>query len=169
MKRLIIFIGSIVLGTYLLRTYGVEGIYIASASMEPTYPVGTHLFLNRLIYHLKAPARGEVVVFESPIEKGKDLVKRVIAVGGDSVEIREKMAYLNGRLLPEPYVKHTRGNIALVGDNIGPVAVPQDTVFVLGDNRDSSGDSRDWRDSTGQWIPFVPVGSIKGRIISFAD
>ncbi len=167
MKRVILVIGAALLGAALLRVYVIEGIYIASASMEPAYPLGTHLFLNKTAYRFGKPKRRDVIVFESPVDKGKDLVKRVVAVEGETVEIRKKKVYINGTMLEEPYVKHWRGDVPLVGDNLGPVTVLQDAVFVLGDNRDFSGDSRDRKDAqSGQWIPFVPLSLIKGRIIS---
>jgi len=166
LKRLLFIAGAVLLGTFLVRTYLVEGIYIASASMEPEFPVGTHLFLNKLAYRFGAPKRGDVIVFPDPAGTDKDLVKRVIATGGETVEVRKKRVIVNGQPLEEPYACHQRGDTLLNGDNVGPLIVPEDSVFVLGDNRDFSGDSRDWKDpKTGQWIPFVPVRSIKGEVI----
>jgi len=169
LKRWLLIIATALLGTWVCRTYLVEGIYIASASMEPNFPVGTHLFLNKMVYRFKSPLRGEVIVFKSPVED-KDLVKRVIALPGETVELREKQVYINGQLFSEPYAKHFRGEERLIGDNMEPTTVPGETVFVLGDNRDFSGDSRDWKNpQTGERIPFIPFDSIKGRIISLID
>jgi signal peptidase I len=170
LKRLFFIAGATLAGVFLVRTYLVEGIYIASASMEPAFPVGTHLFLNKRAYQFRSPKRGDVIVFPDPVDTDKDLVKRVIAVGGETVEIRKKQVTINGQPLEEPYALHLRGDTPLNGDNVGPIVVPEGGVFVLGDNRDFSGDSRDWKDfRTGQWIPFISIGSIKGRIISFTE
>ena len=158
------------LGTFLVRTYVIEGIYIASASMEPAFPMGTHLFLNKLAYRWNGPHRGDVVIFPDPVDSDKDLVKRVIAVSGETVEIKDKQVLINGKPLVEPYARHSRGDTRLNGDNVDPEVVPEGSVFVLGDNRDFSLDSRDWKDAkTGERIPFVSVRSIKGRIISSED
>ncbi len=169
MKRILFLVGTTLLGTFLVRTYLIEGIYIATESMAPAFPTGTHLFLNKLAYRWKSPGRGDVVVFPDPVDSDKDLVKRVIAVSGETVELRDKQVLINGRPLEEPYARHLRGDIRLNGDNMDPVAVPKGSVFVLGDNRDFSLDSRDWKDKSGVRIPFIPVGLIKGRIISSED
>jgi len=95
----------------------LEGIYIASASMEPTLSVGRHFFVNKLVYRFRPPRRGEMVVFSSPVEK-KELVKRVIGVAGDDIRIEAKQVILNGSILVEPYVQHTRADEELVGDDL---------------------------------------------------
>ncbi len=164
MRRILCLVFLSVIGALVLRAYAVEGIYIASASMEPTLPVGTHIFVNKLLYRFRAPQRGEVVVFPSPVEK-KELVKRVIGVAGDDIKIEEKQVILNGKPLNEPYVKHTRANERLVGDNLEVGKVPPGHVFVLGDNRDESGDSRDWLDAQGGHTFFIPLSSLKGKLV----
>jgi signal peptidase I len=157
------FLGA--LGALLLRAFVFEGVYIASASMEPALPVGRHLFVNKLAYRTGSPQRGDIVVFPSPVDDEKDLVKRVIAVAGDDVLIREKKVYLNGAALEEPYAVHDRPEM-LVGDNLDVGVVPPGRVFVMGDNRDHSGDSRDWKDAkTGAPIRFIRIGDIKGKLI----
>jgi len=168
MKRLIFLLMISAAAAVLFRTFVIEGIYIASASMEPTLPVGTKYFLEKITVRFRAPARGDIVVFPSPIQEGKDLVKRVIAAGGDTLEIRNKIVFLNGERLTEKYAEYKRSNETLDGDNIGPLAVPAKSLFVMGDNRDESGDSRDWKNKgTGEHIYFVPVEKIKGKIILF--
>ena len=150
----------------LSRTYLIEGIYVASASMEPTLHVGTNFFLDKLTLHFSNLKRGDIVVFPSPVEPGKDLIKRVIGTGGETIEIRNKEVFLNGSRLEENYVKHTRSSEMLEGDNLGPLEIPAGDIFVMGDNRDESGDSRDWKDSTtGGHIYFVQVEKIKGKVI----
>ncbi|MGB9004131.1 MAG: signal peptidase I, partial [Candidatus Aminicenantales bacterium] len=85
----------------------------------------------------------------------KDYVKRVIGLEGDRLEIRDKQVYINGQPLEEKYKVHIYGRLLLDGDNYGPVTVPAGNVFVMGDNRDNSADSRVWR--------FLPVDYIKGK------
>lgn len=164
-KRLL-WVCSIGVGLALfLRAFVVESIYIPTPSMEPTIPAGTHLFLDKITCGLRNPARGDVVVFASPAPPREDMVKRVIAVGGDTIELREKKVLLNGKELEESYVKHTRSGERLSGDDLGPLDVPKGSVFVLGDNRDESGDSSVWKDpATGERIYFVPVSSIRGLV-----
>lgn len=165
MMRLLwlVFLGAV--GAILLRVFVFEGIYIASGSMAPTLPVGLHLFVNKMAYVNKPPQRGDIVVFPSPVDDEKDLVKRVIAVAGDEVRIVDKKVYLNGKLLDEPYVLHDRPEM-LDGDNLEVGFVPTDRVFVLGDNRDHSGDSRDWLDpKTKEHRFFIHVKALKGKII----
>jgi signal peptidase I len=165
-KRLLflaIIAGIITLG---VREYVVEGIYVASGSMEPTLTVGTHLFLEKVTFKFKKPAYGDIVVFPSPVTMEKDLIKRVIGLPGDTIEIRSKAVYRNGSALDEPYVKHTRATEALEDDNLAPITIPADMAFVLGDNRDESNDSRDWKDEkTGEHHYFIALDSIKGKLI----
>ncbi len=151
-------------GAYCVRTYAFEGIYLASNSMAPTLPEGRHIIVNKFSFAFSRPRRGDVVMFDLPAHPEKGLVKRVIAVGGDHIEIRRKAVILNGQELNEPYVQHTRPDEILVGDNIPDTEVPKDTLFVMGDNRDVSGDSRDWNDAQGRWTPFVPVTRVRGLV-----
>lgn len=105
------------------------------------------------------------MTFPSPVAN-KDLVKRIVAVAGDQVRIIRKEIILNGRPLVEPYVQHTRPNELLKGDDVDLGAVPPGFVVLMGDNRDESGDSRDWVGRvTGLPVPFVPVKSIEGKLM----
>ncbi len=160
-----LFLASLgILGALVVRAFLIEVVVIPTGSMEPTIRIGTRLYVNKAIYHFQKPRRGEIVVFPSPVEK-KDLVKRVIALEGDDVKIDSKKVVLNGQALDEPYVVHKRADEVLVGDNLEVGRVPPGKVFVLGDNRDQSGDSRDWKDSSGAHLFFVPVKNLKGRLI----
>lgn len=164
MKRLLFLLFLGVLGAILFRSYAYEGIYVATDSMAPTLRAGTPVFVNKFIYKFQAPRRGDVVMFDLPSEPQKGFVKRVIAIEGDLVEIREKAVYLNGQQVPERYTQYTRPDEILVGDNLPPMRVPPDHVLVLGDNRDVSNDSRDWKNQAGQITPFLPIQNIRGRV-----
>ncbi len=159
----LIFLGSV--GAFFIRGFVVEGVSISTGSMEPTLPIGQFYMANKWIYRFNKPLRGEIVVFPSPVED-KELVKRVIAIEGDEVALDQKKVILNGQVLEEPYVQHTRSGEQLVNDTLAVGQVPKGHVFVLGDNRDQSQDSRDWLDAkTGKHIFFIPVDKIKGRLI----
>jgi signal peptidase I len=165
--RRLLFLVCIAVGIALfIRTFLFDTISVASGSMEPTLDVGTHFLVNRWLYRLHDPAHGDIVVFTSPVDHETGFIKRVIAVGGDQVELRDKKVYLNGTLLEEPYTIYKRANENLAGDNLGPLTVPDGDVFVLGDNRDESFDSTTWTDSkTGQHIYFLAIKDIKGKLI----
>lgn len=148
-----------------VRAWVAEPITIASASMEPTLRVGTLMILDKWTLSGRRPRRGEIISFRSPIE-AEDLVKRVIAIPGDTVEIRAKKVFVNDRPLTEPYAVHDRPNERLEGDDLGPLAVPAGDYFVLGDNRDESKDSSVWRTAAGERVYFLPASSLQGLVRS---
>jgi signal peptidase I len=144
----------------LVRSFFLQAFKIPSSSMEPTLLVGDHLLVNRLSYSMKIPftdivilnlgdpARGDVIVFRYPVDRSKDFIKRVIAKEGDVVEIKNKVTYVNGKKIDDPRAHFAEENI-IPGyfsqrDNFGPVTVPRDSYFCMGDNRDRSLDSRFW-------------------------
>lgn len=148
-----------------VRFYVIEPVYIASASMEPTLTKGMHLFLDKLAFRFRAPRRGEIISFKSPVGEPHDSVKRVIAVAGDVVEIKNKKVIVNGKELYEPYTRYSRPDESLAGDNLGPVTVPPRHLFVLGDNRDESRDSSTWKNpDNGERIYFIPLSALDGKI-----
>ena len=128
---------------------------VPTASMEKTVLVGDHYLLFKLPYGPRVPftsshlprwgrvSRGEIVAFTSPIHPEDVLVKRVVAVGGDSIEIRNASVYLNGKKLNEPYAVFSSSSAAAI-ENISSQIVPEGELFMLGDNRDNSQDSRFW-------------------------
>jgi signal peptidase I len=154
-----------------IRTFVIQAFKIPSGSMEPTLQIGDHLLVNKFIYGVKipftslnlfpwkSPQRGDVIVFIYPLEPDKDFIKRVIGVGGDTVRTVNKRLYINGVEAPDPHAVY-RKNEFLQGDlqnldNFGPVTVPKGNLFVMGDNRDRSYDSRFWG--------FVPLKDVLGK------
>jgi len=147
------------------RRWVAEPIYIASDSMAPTLTKGHHLILDKLTYRFRSPARGEIVSFRSPVGEEHGSVKRVIAVGGDTVELRDKKVYLNGEPQLEFEASYERAGEKLQGDSMPPVTVPEGFLFVLGDNRDNSNDSASWIDpATGRPPLLLPVTEVTGKV-----
>ena len=166
LKRILLILVLALGGAAITREYVFEGVWVASGSMEPTLPVGTHYFVNKWVYRFQQPQRGDIIVLRDPVDQEKGLIKRVIAVGGDQVQMRDKVVFLNGYALAEPYSVHDRAQERLVGDNSPLLTVPADSFFVLGDNRDESEDSSVWKDpQTGEPVRFVQKKDIQGRLI----
>ena len=148
-----------------VRRWVAAPIYIASDSMAPTLSVGRHLVLDRVTYRFRPPRRGEIIAFHSPIGEEHESVKRVIAVAGDTVELKRKKVYLNGEAQYERYAYYARPEEILAGDNLAPLTVPPGCLFVLGDNRDNSNDSASWKNpSTGEPLYFLPLPAITGKV-----
>ncbi len=163
--RTIVIIALTVAAMLGVRRWVGEPFYVASDSMAPTLTKGDHLFLDKVTYRFRAPRRGEILAFRSPVGEAHESVKRVIAVGGDTVELRAKQVYLNGQPQAEPYAQHTRAGELLAGDDLGPLAVPENTVFLLGDNRDNSNDSATWKDpASGGPLYFLPLSEVTGKV-----
>jgi signal peptidase I len=156
-----------------VRTWVFQAFKIPSGSMEPNLLIGDHLIVNKMEFGPAATgldrallpgrpiARGDIVVFKSPEEPERDLIKRVIGLPGDHLELRRKRILINGQLLDEPYVQFleppsTAGppRIGDLREEYGPVTVPEDQYFMMGDNRDNSQDSRYWG--------FLPRDYVKG-------
>jgi len=143
-----------------IRTFVVQAFKIPSGSMKPTLLVGDHILVNKFIYGIKIPfsditlipfkepKRGDIVVFKFPEDPKKDFIKRVIAVEGEKIQIRNKKVYIDDKPIDNPYGTfldpHSIPGGAQPRDNLGPVTVPPDSIFVMGDNRDHSYDSRFW-------------------------
>lgn len=167
----------------IIRTFLFQAFKIPSSSMEDTLLVGDHLLVSKSSYGFQLPKptmikifgitvpffetelkpvwgeieRGDVVVFRFPEDKTKDFIKRVVAVGGDRVEVKDKKLYVNDQLAEDAYAifKGGIGMEAQRGDNFGPYVVPRGKIFVMGDNRDRSFDSRFWG--------TVDIKELKGR------
>jgi len=154
-----------------IRTFVVQAFKIPSGSMEPTLLVGDHILVNKFIYGIKIPfirntlvpvsrpKRDDVIVFIYPVDKSKDFIKRVIGLPGDKIKIIGREIYINGKRFNDRHGlysdKHKNQAGLLTKSHFGPVTVPDNHLFVMGDNRDHSYDSRFWG--------FVPLKSVKGE------
>jgi signal peptidase I len=153
-----------------IRTFVVQAFKIPSGSMLPTLQIGDHLLVNKFLYGiripivgkrilaLREPERDDVIVFIYPQDPSKDFIKRVKGLPGETIEIRNKVLYVNGEAVEDPnayYEKTTERLARAPRDDFGPFVVPQGTVFVMGDNRDHSHDSRFWG--------TVPIDDILGK------
>lgn len=129
----------------LIRTFVVQAFKIPSGSMIPTLQVGDHILVNKFIYYFRDPQRGDVIVFKYPWDESRDFIKRVIAVGGEEVAMKDRIVFVDGRPLVEPYAIYSEARVpGGPGYEYGPVVVPRGSLFVMGDNRDNSQDSRFW-------------------------
>ena len=160
-----IFLG--VAGAGGVRMFFAEGIYVATGSMLPTLQVGSFLILDKMTINFSKPVPGDIVVFLAPVPPKKDMIKRVIAVGGDRVEMKKKKVFVNGEALDEPYVQYTRSNSNLKGDSFEEETVPEGFLFLLGDNRDESNDASMWKDEDGEPIRFIFSARVRGYVRGF--
>jgi len=160
-----------VLIALLIRAFVVQAFKIPSSSMEPTLLVGDYLLVNKFIYGLripytdtkffqfKKPQRGDVIVFIFPLDPSKDFIKRVIGTEGEKVEIIQNKIYINDRSIDDPWGHFVTNDFPRSFlqrmENFGPVVVPKDSLFVMGDNRDNSEDSRFWG--------FLRVNAVLGK------
>ena len=162
---------------FFVMTFVVQAFQIPTGSMEPTLLIGDFLLVNKFVYYdpvfkfegailpRKKIERQDIVVFKYPQDLTKDFVKRVIALPGEKFEIKNKQVYINDKPIEEPYKVHSDSQVFtkneyyhyddLIRDNFGPVVVPPGHLFVMGDNRDNSMDSRYWS--------FLPLSNIKGK------
>jgi signal peptidase I len=163
-----------------IRTFAVQAFKIPTGSMETNLLIGDHLLVNKLVYSpslgplestilgKKRIQRGHIVVFKFPEDPTRDFIKRVIGLPGETVEIRDKQVFIDGKPIEETYahfreppLRHDDLEYGLRGESIrdswGPQVVPEGDLFVMGDNRDNSRDSRSWG--------FLPIDQVKGRAL----
>lgn len=130
-----------------LKTNVIKAYKLPSGSMEPTLLIGDHILLDRS-QAAKSPQIGAIIIFEYPEDSTKDFIMRVVAIGGDTVEVKGKQLYVNGIAVKEPYIAHKETEMIPASqnprDNSEPQVVPAGTYFVMGDNRDRAYDSRFW-------------------------
>jgi len=129
-------------------------VVVPTGSMESTIMTGDRVFTFRLSYLFSEPKRGDIVVFPFPDNEEIDYIKRIIGVGGDKIEIKEGVLFINDEPVEEDYL-----NEPMRKENFGPVIVPEGCYFMMGDNRNESADSRYWEN------PFVKREKIKGKAI----
>jgi signal peptidase I len=158
---------------FFIRTFVVQAYKIPSGSMKPTLQIGDHILVTKFNYGIKlplirstlipfgAPKRGDIVVFIYPEDRSKDFIKRLIGLPGDTVEIRDKKIFINGLPWNDTHGVYVDSMILPAAvqprDNFGPVTVPEGSLFVMGDNRDESYDSRYWG--------FVPMKDVLGKAL----
>jgi signal peptidase I len=162
-----------------IRTFIVQAFKIPSGSMMDTLFAGDYLFVNKFVYGtripftghkmlvLRSPRHGDIIVFKYPVDPSRNFIKRCIGLPGDTIEVKNKKVYVNGQLSVEPYAVYKDPSIYIKSDflpqefsrrdNFGPVTVPADAYFMMGDNRDNSYDSRFWG--------FVPDKNIAGKAL----
>ncbi len=154
-----------------IRTFVVQAFKIPSGSMKQTLQIGDHILVNKFIYGVKIPywrkiiipgkdpQPGDIIVFKPPHDPEKDFIKRVIGVGGDVVECRNKQLFVNQKPVNQDFAVYTDSRVYAQQirerDNFGPITVPENSLFVMGDNRDESYDSRFWG--------FVNLKAVSGK------
>lgn len=158
---------------FFIRTFVIQAYKIPSGSMKPTLQIGDHILVSKFNYGIRipvlrstliptgSPKRGDIVVFIYPEDRSKDFIKRLVGLPGDLIEIRNKSVFLNGLPLNDTHGVNV-DSLTIPGnvqprDNFGPVKVPADSLFVMGDNRDESYDSRFWG--------FVPMKDVLGKAL----
>jgi len=143
-----------------IRTFVVQAFKIPSGSMLPTLLIGDHLLVNKFIYGIKVPftgkllvpikepKAGDIIVFRYPKDRSIDYIKRVVGEPGDTIQLKNKKLYINGKRVDDPHAHFTSTSVMPASmspkDNFGPITVPEGKYFVMGDNRDNSSDSRFW-------------------------
>lgn len=135
---------------FAVRGFVVETFVVLGPSMEPTLHELERLFVNKILYRVQAPERGDIVVFAYPRDPSRDFIKRVIALPGETIEIRDGRVYIDGQFVEETYIAYPDSH----GD-YGAVTVPREHVFVMGDNRRNSEDSR--------YFGPVPFANLRGK------
>ncbi|HSE48769.1 MAG TPA: signal peptidase I [Terriglobales bacterium] len=162
-------LATVLLAVFFVRTFLGEASVVPTGSMEGTILTGDHIFLNKALYgpelplvgwrlpRLRTPRRGDIVAFRYPRDPRITFLKRVVAIGGDTVEIRDDALYVNGAPVPEPYVQHRLHARTARRENYPAQKIAPGSLFVLGDNRDDSADSRYWG--------TVPAANVVGEPI----
>jgi signal peptidase I len=150
----------IAVGVFFLLRVTVQSFVVVGSSMKPSLEDGQRLLVNKVVYRLREPQRGEIIVFHPPSGMHADLIKRIIALPGDTIEIKDGAVYINGSALDEPYIK------AAPSYTMTKEKIPEGEYFVLGDNRNNSNDSHRWGTLTQEsivgkaWLSIWPPGII---------
>ena len=150
----------IAVGVFFLLRITVQSFVVVGSSMEPNLEDGQRLLVNKVVYQIREPQRGDIIVFHQPNGRQVDLIKRIIALPGDTVEIKDEAVYINGSAINEPYIE------AAPLYTMAKKEIPEGEYFVLGDNRNNSNDSHSWGELPQQniigkaWLSVWPPGSI---------
>jgi len=145
----------------LVETFVVQGFKVYGSCMEPNLYTGERLLGNKLFYHVQPLRRGDIVVFRPPHKPDTPFIKRVIGLPGEMIAIRNNRVYINGVALDEPYLRR------IWHDDRAPERIPPGTIFVMGDNRDNSSDSRSWGDlpirsvEAKAWVCYWPLNRVR--------
>ncbi|MFH1867481.1 MAG: signal peptidase I [Candidatus Omnitrophota bacterium] len=153
-----VFVTAVILAL-IIRTFVVQAFKIPTGSMIPTLMAGDRILVNKFIYRFKEPKRGDIIVFKYPEDTKKDFIKRLIAVGGETLQIKDGNIWVDSKLIEEPQIlrqiHYYNKPGTLYGEEGNAIKVPDDSFFVLGDNSASSRDSRYWG--------FVPKKYLAGK------
>lgn len=158
-KNLLKLVVAAILIAVVLNKFIVINATVPTGSMEQTIHAKSRMLGSRLSYVFSEPERGDIIIFKYPDNLKEKYVKRVIGLPGEIVEIRQGVVYINGKELKEDYVYFDTGTPDLMGD-YAPIEVPENSYFVLGDNRNWSRDSRYWEST-----PFVPDNLLLGKAL----
>ena len=129
-----------------IRTFVVQAFVIPSGSMLPTLRIGDYLLVNKFVYLFRPIRRGDIIVFKFPHDEARDFIKRVVGLPGETLEIRDRQVFIDGKPLHEPYAVYSEPPLlgSPVPYHLGPMVIPPGHLFMMGDNRDNSLDSRAW-------------------------
>lgn len=171
-RELPILLGVAIVVAILVRAFVLQTFYIPSQSMENTLQVNDRVLVNKVIYNIRPPQRGEIVVFRAPAgwrsdPNGEDFIKRVIGIGGDRIQCcdGEQRLIINGQPLDEPYLYSDGVVNDVAADDDLDVTVPEDRLWVMGDHRSASGDSLEHYRISGEDIMYatIPTDAVVGR------
>jgi len=158
--RQVLFVILAAVGIFFLLQTTIQSFVVVGDSMKPGFEEGQRLLVNKVIYRLREPKIGEVIVFQPPTNRNTDYIKRIIALPGDTIEIKSGTVYVNSLPLDEPYIKAHPSYI------LPKETIPENEYFVLGDNRNNSNDSHSWGALPRQnivglaWVSIWPPGLI---------
>ncbi len=154
--REILIVIIVAIAVFIVSRTAIQSFVVIGSSIEPSFEEGQRLLINKAVYHFREPARGDIIVFHPPNNQRADYIKRIIALPGDTVEIKGEAVYVNGSKLYEPYIEDPPRYTT------GQTEIPDNNYFVLGDNRNNSNDSHNnWtvkrKDIIGKtWLSIWP-------------
>ena len=161
-----------VLLALVIRTFVVQAFKIPSGSMLPTLKIGDHILVSKFIYDFEAVKRDDVIVFKFPLDESRDFIKRVIGLPGDTLEIRGRELLINGRPFKDPFAVYDAPAAQDAQQHYGPIHIPPGHLFMMGDNRDHSMDSRVWGLLDAHKVigkAFIVYFSIRSEDIPYAS